>query len=84
MITIAPFSVRYYSVPGDYFRYTHTAIESLFSDYSNYKVLKTGYDIQGRRNNWQGTGEANDIVPVDVFGAWRKTWFTFTALRKLD
>ena len=84
VITVAPFSTRYHSVPDDYFRYTHTAIESLFSDYSDYEVLKTGYDIQGRRNNWQGDGTVNDIVPVDSFGAWRETWFTFTALRKLD
>ena len=69
MITVAPFSTRYHSVPDDYFRHTHTAIESLFSDYSDYEVLKTGYDIQGRRNNWQGDGTVNDIVPVDSFGA---------------
>lgn len=84
VITIAPFSIRYHSVPGDFFRYTHTAIESLFSDYSKYEVLKTGYDIKSRRNNWQGTGKMNDIVPIDNFGAWREAWFIFTALKKLD
>lgn len=84
VITIAPFSIRYHSVPEDYFRFTHKAIQSLFSDYANYDVLKTGYDINSRRNNWQGTGKMNDIVPVDNFGAWREAWFIFTALKKLD
>jgi hypothetical protein len=82
VITIAPFSLRYHAVPDDYFRYSHTAIYSLFSDYGNYDVVKTGYDINGRRNNWQGSGKVKDIVPLDNFGAWREAWNTFTVLQK--
>ena len=69
-------------MPDDFFRYTHRVFYSLFSSVGDYELLKTGYDIQGRRNNWQGSGNNNDIVPVDNFGAWRETWNTFTVLRK--
>ncbi len=37
------------------------------------EVLETGYDIIGRRNDWQGSGEHNDIVPTDRFGRGVKT-----------
>ena len=83
LITIVPFSQRYHESPGDFFRYTHKGIESLFSGVGEYEVLKSGYDIRGRRINWQGAGKANDIVPLDKFGAWRETWFTICVLRKL-
>jgi len=46
------------------------------------KVIESGYDIKGRRNNWQGSGLNNDIVPRDNFGAWRETWFTVCVLQK--
>jgi SAM-dependent methyltransferase len=82
-ITVVPFSIRYHEVPGDYFRYTHTGVVSLFEDHGPIRVLVSGYDTLGRRNNWQGTGENNDICPVDHFGAWRETWFTVTVLEKL-
>jgi SAM-dependent methyltransferase len=81
-VTIAPFSVRYHEVPGDYFRYTHMGLDSLFADAGPIETIAAGYDILGRRNNWQGLGAAKDIVPVDEFGAWRENWFTFHAFRK--
>lgn len=82
-LTIVPFSQRYHESPADYFRYTHTGISALFEDAGPLEILTAGYDILGRRNNWQGGGSAKDIVPVDAFGAWRETWFTFHAFRKL-
>jgi SAM-dependent methyltransferase len=82
-ITVVPFSQRYHESPGDYFRYTHKGIESLFEDAGEIEVLRSGYDIMGRRNDWQGSGLANDSVPEDEFGAWRETWFTFLAFRKI-
>jgi len=82
IITIVPFSQRYHESPGDYFRYTHKGIEALFASAGDFEVLESGYDIQGRRINWQGSGKANDIVPVDAFGAWRETWFAVSVLRK--
>ncbi len=77
-----PFSQRYHESPGDFFRYTHTGILSLFEDQGPLEVLASGYDIQGRRTNWQGGGKAMDIVPVDHFGAWRESWFSVCILRK--
>jgi SAM-dependent methyltransferase len=81
-ITVVPFSQRYHESPGDYFRYTHAGLASLFENAGPIEEILSGYDILGRRNNWQGGGKANDLVPVDAFGAWRETWFTFYAFRK--
>lgn len=83
VITIVPFAQRYHESSGDFYRYTHKGIEFLFQSAGCYEVLESGYDICGRRTNWQGGGKANDIVPVDNFGAWRETWFTVNVMRKL-
>lgn len=82
-ITVVPFSQRYHEAPEDYFRYTHKGLEALFSERMKIEVLRSGYDILGRRNDWQGSGERNDAVPTDEFGAWRETWFAFLAFRKI-
>jgi SAM-dependent methyltransferase len=82
-ITVVPFAQRYHESPGDYFRYTHKGLEALFEDVMPIEVLRSGYDILGRRNDWQGKGDHNDSVPTDEFGAWRETWFSFLAVRKL-
>jgi SAM-dependent methyltransferase len=83
VITIVPFSQRYHEDPGDYYRYSHKGIEFLFQSAGQFEVLESGYDLCGRRNNWQGSGEVSDIVPVDHFGAWRETWYVVSVLRKL-
>jgi SAM-dependent methyltransferase len=82
VVTIVPFSQRYHEDPEDYFRYTTQGVISLFNEYSDYEIIESGYDICGRRTNWQGSGENNDIVPLDRFGAWRETWFSVIVLRK--
>lgn len=84
VITVVPFSQRYHESPNDYFRYSHTGVKALFDASGEFEVLESGYDIKGRRINWQGSGEANDIVPEDHFGAWRETWFTVCVLRKIN
>jgi len=81
-VTITPFSLRYHESPADYFRYSHTGLVSLFEDAADVDVLVSGYDTNGRRNNWQGCGAARDIVPVDSFGAWRENWFAVAIVRK--
>jgi SAM-dependent methyltransferase len=81
-ITIAPFALRYHESPEDHFRYTHTGIMALFSEHEEVKELVSGYDITGRRNNWQGLGQTKDICPVDRFGAWRENWFVVSILQK--
>lgn len=83
-ITIVPFSQRYHESPGDHFRYTHTGVGKLFDAAGPIKILEAGYDIRARRYDWQGSGGANDIVPVDRFGAWRETWLTVCILEKLE
>ena len=82
-ITMVPFAQRYHESRSDYFRYTHEGMRALFEAAGQIEVIASGYDILGRRNEWQGTGKANDTVPVDEFGAWRETWFTFFAFRKI-
>ena len=82
VITIVPFAQRYHESPGDFFRYTHKGIEALFATAGDFELLESGYDIKGRRTNWQGSGKAIDTVPVDAFGAWRETWFSVCVLRK--
>ena len=81
-ITLVPFSVRYHESPGDYFRYTHTAIPHLFRLAGPVEVLESGYDITARRNDEQGSGAFNDSCPTDRFGAWRETWTTVSVLRR--
>jgi SAM-dependent methyltransferase len=82
-ITIAPFSLRYHESPEDHFRYTHVGLSSLFEATGQAETLTSGYDIRGRRNNWQGIGVANDRCPVDRFGAWRENWFSVCVVRKV-
>ena len=82
IVTIVPFAQRFHESPDDYFRYTHRGLERIFEIAGGVKVIESGYDIKGRRNNWQGSGLKNDIVPVDNFGAWRETWFTVCVLQK--
>lgn len=82
-ITIVPFAQRYHEDPADYFRYAPSGIISLFEDQAPIQVVHAGFDIRARRYDWQGSGDANDVVPVDDFGAWRETWFTLVILEKL-
>lgn len=84
IVTVVPFSQRYHESPNDYFRYTNRGIEKLFEVAGGVQVIESGYDLMGRRNNWQGTGSFNDIVPRDKFGAWRETWFTVSVLQKME
>jgi SAM-dependent methyltransferase len=81
-VTIAPFSLRYHESPEDHFRFTHVGLASLFDVAGEVEVLVSGYDIRGRRNNWQGLGVANDRCPVDRFGAWRENWFVVCVVRR--
>ena len=64
-ITIVPFSQRYHESPIDCFRYTHTGIKYLFEDVMDIEIIASGYDIDGRRNNWNGTGIYNDYIIED-------------------
>jgi hypothetical protein len=82
-ITIAPFSQRYHESPVDCFRYTHEGIRYLFENEMEIEIVYQGYDIDGRRNDWNGAGRNNDYVPEDNFGAWRENWFTVFIFKKI-
>jgi SAM-dependent methyltransferase len=82
-ITIAPFAIRYHAVPDDYFRYTHRGITALFVDQGDVEELVSGYDVRGRRVDWQGGGGNHDLVLTDHFGAWRENWFSVSVVRKI-
>src|SRR5262249_36854278 len=80
---VVPFAQRYHKSPVDCFRYTHTAIASLFTTETEmkFKVLATGYDIYHRRLNvW---GRKLDAMVPDEFGGWRETWYTVSVLQKV-
>lgn len=81
-VIIAPFAWRYHEVPGDYFRYTHTAIPAMFEDCGPVEVIVSGYDMRQRRDNDKGTGKFNDKVPLDWMGGWRESWQVITAVIK--
>ncbi|HEY2010097.1 MAG TPA: methyltransferase domain-containing protein [Rhizomicrobium sp.] len=82
-VTIVPFAQRYHESPGDYFRYSHMGIPKLFEAAGPVRVLVAGYDTRARRYDWQGSGEASDLVAVDRYGAWRETWFSVSVIEKL-
>jgi len=70
------FAWRYHKEPEDYFRYTPFGLISLFED--GMEALESNWDGKNRRGptggGMQGDGTANDIVPVDLLGAWRENW----------
>ena len=80
LIIIVPFSCYYHEDPGDYQRFTHRGVLNLFEktvDFSQYQVIKIGYDITQRRENRRPPG-----VPLDVFGGWRELWWAYCHLKK--
>lgn len=84
IVTVAPFAIRYHAVPGDFFRYTHEGLTAVFADQGPVEELVSGYDIAGRRVDWQGMGGYSDVCPADAFGAWRENWFCVNVLRKVS
>lgn len=83
-VTIAPMSIRYHESPGDYFRFTHTGLVALFEAAGSIRILESGFDTAGRRNDWNGDGSPGDSVPADDFGGWRENWFAFLAFEKVS
>jgi len=82
-VTICPFSQRYHESPSDFFRYTHQGLKSLFENEMEIEIIACGYDIDGRINDWNGSGLINDYVPEDNFGAWRENWYTILIFKKI-
>jgi SAM-dependent methyltransferase len=72
---ITLFAWRYHKAPEDYFRYTPFGLCSIFDGMNH---LEANWDVKNRRGpngmGLQGDGKANDMVPVDMLGAWRENW----------
>lgn len=70
-----PFSYRYHPVPNDYWRFSPTGLQSLFSKLT---CLECGLDIHARRRDDKGSfSNGVDKVPEDSLGGWRETWFSY-------
>jgi SAM-dependent methyltransferase len=82
VITVAPWAHRYHKAPDDYFRYSHSAMQSLFSTETDMKfdVLVSGYDLYQRR--WNIFGVTHSAIPADQMGGWRENWMMVSVLRK--
>ena len=83
VVTVVPFSARYHSTTGDFFRYTHQGLETILGEAGEFETLISGYDLTKRRANIQGK-KVQDVVPVDAFGAWRENWDVINISRKLS
>lgn len=77
--TITWFSIRYHPVPGDYFRFSHSALELLFERYGGLETVQSGYDLRRRKDgrNDKLPGHA-DLSPGD----WAENWLVFHIGRK--
>ena len=56
-----PWSYHYHATPGDYFRFSHSGIESLFVD-AGFKVLDLGYDLCSKRPTFKSIDEHFDEI----------------------
>lgn len=77
------FSWRFHPVPGDYFRFSHMALEQIFSD-AGLETVTAGYDLRDRRLDMRGGKLAGgvDAAPVDELGGFRENWAVYYAGRK--
>jgi len=79
------FAWRFHPVPGDYFRFSHMALEQIFED-AGLETITSGYDLRQRRNDLRGgkLEGRTDAVPVDDLGGFRENWSVYYAGRKPD
>ena len=77
------FSWRFHPVPGDYFRFSHMALEEIFSD-AGLETVTSGYDLRDRRQDLRGGKLPGnlDAAPVDGLGGFRENWGVYYAGRK--
>ena len=83
-IVITCFSWRYHPVPGDYFRFSHAALEVMFERYGRLETVTSGYDLRHRREDRQGGRLPGglDNPPIDELGGWRENWLVYYVGRK--
>jgi SAM-dependent methyltransferase len=77
------FSWRFHPVPGDYFRFSHMALEQIFAD-AGLETVTSGYDLRQRRHDMRGGKLAGntDAAPADDLGGFRENWAVYYAGRK--
>ena len=75
-VLIAPFAEHYHECPVDTYRFTPYGFYCLFKDLADIKIIKSGFDIDSRRFDWNG-GE--QPLKEDSLGAFRENWYSFTA-----
>ncbi len=76
------FAWRFHPVPGDYWRFSHMALERIFED-AGLETITSGYDLRARRNDLRGKLPGNaDAVPVDDLGGFRENWGVYYAGRR--
>jgi SAM-dependent methyltransferase len=83
-IVVTCFSWRYHPVPGDYFRFSHAALELIFERHGGLETVSSGYDLRQRREDRRGGKLANglDRLPIDELGGWRENWLVYYVGRK--
>ena len=89
IVCITPFAWRFHESPKDYWRFTHQALELLFSKAGAQKE-QSGYDASRRRKNQvggklkSGRWVPNDTTPpIDQLGGWRENWHAVYIGRKM-
>jgi SAM-dependent methyltransferase len=86
VFTNTVFSWRYHPCSEDYFRFTHSGLENIFSKHEKLTTLLSGYDISGRRVNVLGGKMINgtDSVKEDILGGWLENWVVMHVGKKLN
>ena len=86
LIHITLFAWRYHPVPGDYFRFTHSGLASLFERTGRCRTEFAGYNLRHRRENRVGgkLPDGLDRPPIDEWGGWRENWETIFVGFTLD
>jgi SAM-dependent methyltransferase len=83
VFTKTVFSWRYHPVSEDYWRFTHSGLEALFSS-AGLLTLESGYHIGARRGSILGGKIRGNLdgVKRDGYGGWRENWEVIHVGRK--
>jgi len=76
VFTHTVFSWRYHPCNEDYFRFTHSGLENIFSKHERLITLISGYNDLSRRRNILGgkMKDGVDSVKKDILGGWLENW----------
>ena len=75
-------SWRYHPLPIDYWRFSHEALQYLFS---NMETIESAFDTSLRREDIRGFWKnKKDSVPIDSLGGWRENWGVYYIGKKIS